>query len=280
MYNGINHLQRRFLKIYMIKILVCFSIVDNTDDVLRSDWEILSKDNLSIDYTQKIINPYDESAIEYALRIKDTASESGMTVHITAVTIGQSLKDIIFKNLFAVGVDRIVLLKNSSQNMFDPDSTSRILENFINSERFDMVFLGQQNSITCSGQTAARLSVYLDLPYTGYIADMELIGDKLRVKCKTRSGFQSASVIPKGVFSFYNTEHPYLRIATLREKLKVAEKQVEEYEAKTDAEHDEELLLESFSYIPMVRKCKMIEGSSTKEKACILLKSFLNDGGD
>jgi electron transfer flavoprotein alpha/beta subunit len=268
------------LKIYMVKILVCFSIVDNTDDVIRSDWEKFSKDNYNIDYTQKIINPYDESAIEYTLRIKDAAAGSGETIHITAVTIGQSLREIIYKNLFAVGVDRIVLLKSSSQVMFDPESTSRILEDFINSGCFDAVFLGQQNSITCNGQTAARLSVYLGLPYIGYITDMGFMGDKLRVKCKTRSGFQTASVPPKGVFSFYNTEHPYLRMATLREKLKVAKKQIEEYDAKTNAGQDEELFLESLSFEPMIRKCRMITGSSTKEKAYLLLKNFLQYGGD
>jgi electron transfer flavoprotein alpha/beta subunit len=263
----------------MIKILTCFSVVNDTDDVTRTDWEKASDQNFIIDYTNQMINPYDEAAIEYALKYKEAAARCGIMAHITAVSVGQSLEEAIFRNLFAVGIDRIVLLRNNAQIAFDPDSVSKILKDFIKGDNYDSIFLGQQNSITCNGQTGARLSVYLGLPLISYISDIQFTKDKLHVICKTRFGFQSAIVEPGGVFCFYNAQHPYLRVATLREKLKVSEKQIEEYMVETDEKQEDELSLVSLSYQPMVRKCKLITGDSTKEKAHLLLEHYLHCRG-
>ena len=258
----------------MLELLVCFSIVNDTADITRNDWRKLAGGHFPIDSTRMIIDSYDEAALEYALRVKEEASASGRGARCTALTIAEGLDESFSRSLFAIGFDRVLLLRTEPLTGFRPDDISNILSLFLTQERFDMIFLGRQNSLSCGGQTAARLSALSGLPCIGHTTDCSFDGSRLRAVCKTKNGQVSAYVAPSGIFSFDDAVHPYLRIATLRDKMSAGGKAAEIIDLPARS-FDDEVRLISVSYDPPRRDCVMIEAETAGEKAASLLKLFV-----
>ena len=262
----------------MIRILICFAVVHDTENVLKSDWENLTSQNPGIEHSNMIIDTYDESALEYALQCKEMASKVTCPIHLTALTVGQSLSATIYQNLFAVGVDRVVLLKEKAPVSFCPSRISRVIHKFTCDERFDAIFMGQQNSITCNGQTGIRLSNLLNVPLISYVNDVVFINNKFHVKTKKRLQYTRAVIEQPAIYCFFNAERSYLRMATLREKLKVQSREIDVFDVdKTFDQQENEINLISLSYNPVTRNCQFINGQNAGEKAQVLLSLFMKD---
>lgn len=256
-----------------MNIAVYFSVLCDTDEVLKSTWEALSVGQIDLGYANRIINPYDETAIEYALRIKDAAAAAGEAVDVTLFTLGGELPAAITDNLFAVGIDRIHCIGAREFDLLHTDMQLYQVEQYLRAHPFDCLFMGQQNSYSCNSSLGVSLAARLNLPYVGYISHLQYDGGALQVKCHTAKGFQSASVSTQAVFSFENTEHPYLRIATLRERLKTRGKAPELLPLFPGTPQPQPMP-EAFFYRPPLRKCQRIEGDSIASRAAQLLALF------
>jgi len=255
----------------LIELFVCFSIVNETANVTRQDWRKLACGDFQSASTRMIINTYDETALEYALRIKDAAKKSDITVNCTALTVSEGIEEAISRNLFAVGFDRVLMIYDKATGDYSPNHIPLILASFFRKESFDLIFFGQQNSLSCGGQSPSRLSAMLNIPFAGYVTDCFFEEGLLHSTCKTKGGFISAVTQPAGIFAFFNTEHPYLRIATLREKMAVKSKTPEMITLSDISGFENEVRLISVSYDPPTRECKMIEAENLDEQVEKLL---------
>ena len=86
-----------------MKILVCFKVVRDLEQVIEEDWNVEEGASLSIDYTKKIWNCFDEAALETALRIKDAL---GGECQCSAVTVSDGSMEIggFVRGLYGVDV--------------------------------------------------------------------------------------------------------------------------------------------------------------------------------
>ena len=91
----------------MIRILVCFKIVDNIDEILACDWENLGLDGPDTSYVGRALGCYDEAAIENALLLKDSYSSLDIPTEVTALTINPGYSDHIISAFLAIGINRI-----------------------------------------------------------------------------------------------------------------------------------------------------------------------------
>ena len=162
-----------------MKIVVCVNHVPDTATKVNISSDQKTIDPNGVTY---VLNPYDEYAIEEALKTKENVG--GEVIAISAGT--ESNKESLRKAL-AMGVDEAILLKTDSE--MDSISTARALADEIKIQGAEIVFMGKQsvdydNSIT--GQlTAAFLgfnsvSVVVDLKFEGdkVIAEREIEGGK------------------------------------------------------------------------------------------------------
>jgi electron transfer flavoprotein beta subunit len=202
-----------------MNLLVCFKIVKDLDSVMENDWNKASANSLDISYANSIINLYDEGALEAALRLADEAETLGRQVTITAVTLGSGNQEFFFRNLFAVGIDRIVQIICEDDLRFTPNQVSSLLCSFISSEKFDAILMGQKSSIGDNGQTPLITAQFLGLPCITQVIEMSLVNEGIRVEHQIDGAIRRATVTIPSVYAFCNSRHPYLRVATLREKL-------------------------------------------------------------
>ena len=117
-----------------MKILVALKQVPDTETKIK-----IAVDGKSLDAgdVKWITSPYDEYALEEALRLKES-----MGAEVTAVSVGGDKAKDILRGALALGADGAVLLKASETG--DPLAVARILAAFAQGKGFDLVFLGNK----------------------------------------------------------------------------------------------------------------------------------------
>jgi electron transfer flavoprotein beta subunit len=131
----------------------------------------------------KLINGFDEQAVEAALRIRD----AGVDCSITVVSIGQELKDLL-KHCAALGADEIVAIDADSATL-DSKVTANILAAYINSSGgADLVLCGRQASDDDQGVVPALIGEKLGLAIAPLARAIEVDGSALKVTRATPDG--------------------------------------------------------------------------------------------
>lgn len=119
-----------------------------------------------------IINPYDEYAVEEAIKQRD---EHGGEV--TVVTIGDEDSEKQLRTALAMGADKAVLI-NTEDDVEDGDqyTTAKILEAFFEDKEPDLILAGNVAIDEASGQVGPRLADALGIPYVTTITDLKVSG--------------------------------------------------------------------------------------------------------
>ena len=140
--------------------------------------------------TRSVINPFDEQAIEAALRIKDVQGAK-----ITTISLGINLLREVVKKPLAMGTDAVVLLEDEA--FVDGDSWSIAYALAMAIEKigkFDLIFCGRQASDWDSGQVGSIIAEILGLPSVTVAKKVDIIEDKARVERVTGDGFEVIEV--------------------------------------------------------------------------------------
>lgn len=115
-----------------------------------------------------VINPFDEIAVEEALRIKEKHGGE-----VVVVSIGPSEAQEQVRTALAMGADRGVLVKTDGDYP-DPWATAQILAAVANQEGFDLLLMGKQAVDTDYGQTCGMVAQNLGVPYATFAFKIEM----------------------------------------------------------------------------------------------------------
>ncbi|STQ90436.1 electron transfer flavoprotein subunit beta/FixA family protein [Iodobacter fluviatilis] len=102
------------------------------------------------------INPFDEIAVEEALRLK----ERGVVTEIVAVTIGTAACQDVLRHALAMGADRVILLESDLE--LQPLGVAKLLKAVVDKEQPGLVILGKQAIDDDAGQTGQMLSALMN----------------------------------------------------------------------------------------------------------------------
>lgn len=203
-----------------MKIAVCISYVPDTATKIKISSDGKSIENDGVVY---IINPYDEIAVEEALKLKEKSG--GDTF---AISVGSdNCKEAIRKAL-AMGIDNGILLKTDQQT--DSFSTAAALANEIKNIGADIVFFGRQsvdydNSIV--GQLTAQL---LNIPYVSVVAKFDIEGNKIIAEREIEGGREVVETsLPAVITAQKGLNEP--RYASLKGIMAAKKKVIEEKDA-------------------------------------------------
>ncbi|HLQ98631.1 MAG TPA: electron transfer flavoprotein subunit beta/FixA family protein [Candidatus Dormibacteraeota bacterium] len=129
------------------------------------------------DSAEFIINPYDEYAVEEAIKQRD---EHGGEV--TVVTIGDEDSEKQLRTALAMGADKAVLI-NTEDDLEDGDqfTTAKILETFFEDKEADLILAGNVAIDEASGQVGPRLAARLGISYVTTITDLKIDGETAKI---------------------------------------------------------------------------------------------------
>ena len=169
----------------MEKILVGLKrVVDyNVRVRVRSDGSGVETDGVKMS-----INPFDEIALEEALRIRDAGNAS----EIIAISIGCSDAQQQLRTGLAMGADRAILVETTDAT--DPLTIARILLQIIKKEEPDLVLLGKQAIDDDNSQIGQMLAALWGRPQATFASEIVFDGDKAKVTREVDAGLESIEV--------------------------------------------------------------------------------------
>ncbi len=107
-----------------------------------------------------VINPFDENALEAALRIKESVPGK-----ITVISVGRNLSKAIFRKALAAGADEVILIEGEMFQEIDSTATAIVLAAAIKRVgKFDLVLAGRQAADTNAGVVPSAVAEILNLP--------------------------------------------------------------------------------------------------------------------
>src|SRR5690606_6175716 len=146
----------------------------------------ISADGSSIDQgdTKFIINPYDEFAIEEAIKIKE---KSGNAEVVIASFGNDSVKELIVKGL-AMGGDRGLLISNSGLESADSLTIAKVLAGAIKSENADLVLAGKQAIDDDNMHVPVMVAELLGWPHVNVVTKLEVSGGTAKAEREVEGG--------------------------------------------------------------------------------------------
>jgi electron transfer flavoprotein beta subunit len=149
-----------------MNIVVCVKRVPATDSKIKVAANGVGIDATGVEY---VINPYDEFAVEEALKIKEAAGSGSVTV----VTLGSADATKILRDTLAMGADKAVLLRDGGV-AHDAYSTAECLAAYIKTVAHDIVFAGKQAVDSDNSQLGPRMAAILGLPCVSEVLKLTL----------------------------------------------------------------------------------------------------------
>jgi electron transfer flavoprotein beta subunit len=134
------------------------------------------------------INPFDEIALEEALRIR----EKGTQAEVIAVSIGPADVQQQLRTALAMGADRAVLVETA--DALQPLMAARVLLEMAKRENADLVILGKQAIDDDCNQTGQMLAALWDRPQATFASAVELKDKTLRVTREVDAGLEVIEV--------------------------------------------------------------------------------------
>jgi electron transfer flavoprotein beta subunit len=141
------------------------------------------------------INPFDEIALEEALRTK----EKGLADEVVAVSIGPADTQQQLRTALAMGADRAVLVQTDAA--LAPLSVAKVFQKIVEAEQPLLVLLGKQAIDEDNGQTAQMLAALLDRPQATSCSKIEIGDGKATVTREVDSGLETLDIDLPAVLS-------------------------------------------------------------------------------
>ncbi|MFC2011018.1 electron transfer flavoprotein subunit beta/FixA family protein [Chloroflexota bacterium] len=137
-----------------------------------------------------VISPFDEQAVEAALRIKE--AQGGK---ITVITLGNNLLPEVVKKPLSMGADELILLDDESFSDGDSWSTAYGLAMAIKKiGEYDLILCGRQAADWDAGQTGSGIADILGIPSVTIAKKVDITDGKARVERITADGYEVVEV--------------------------------------------------------------------------------------
>lgn len=139
----------------------------------------------------QVISPFDEQAVEAALKIKD--DQGGK---ITIISLGTNLLRDVVKKPLAMGADELVLLEDDVFSDGDSWSTAHALAMAIKKiGEYDIIFCGRQAADWDAGQVGLGIAEILGLPSINVVKRIDVADSKATIEKVTEDGYEIIEVL-------------------------------------------------------------------------------------
>jgi electron transfer flavoprotein beta subunit len=166
------------------------------------------------------MNPFDEIAVEEAVRLK----EKGLVTEIVAVSCGVAQCQETLRTAMAIGADRAILVETSDE--LQPLAVAKILKALVDREKPGLVLLGKQAIDDDNNQTGQMLAALANLPQATFASKVEIADGSAKVTREVDGGLETIQIkLPAVVTTDLRLNEP--RYVTLPNIMKAKKKPLE-----------------------------------------------------
>jgi electron transfer flavoprotein beta subunit len=166
------------------------------------------------------MNPFDEIAVEEAVRLK----EKGVVTEVIAVSCGVTQCQETLRTAMAIGADRGILVESTEE--LQPLAVAKLLKALVDKEQPGLVILGKQAIDDDCNQTGQMLAALADLPQATFASKVEVADGKAHVTREVDGGLETLAVtLPAIITTDLRLNEP--RYVTLPNIMKAKKKQLD-----------------------------------------------------
>lgn len=251
-----------------MKIAVLVKRVPDTASVLQisDDAKSLKLENLKF-----IISPYDEHAVEEAIKLKESNN-----AEVIIVSLGPDASKEVMRTALAMGADAGVLVTGSGVEALSGKGVALALAAVLKEIGADIIFAGKQAVDDDASQVPERVAELLEIPHASVVTRFELYGDKAIVDREVEGGNLTLEIPLPALFSIQkgiNTP----RYPTLPNIMKAKKKPIDE-KSLADLGVDENSLASGLSVekleLPRQSRLNKILEGDTAQRVEALISSL------
>ena len=182
----------------------------------------VKSDNTGVDIAnvKMSMNPFDEIAVEEAVRLK----EKGVVTEIIAVSCGVTQCSETLRTAMAIGADRAILVETAEE--LQPLAVAKLLKALVDKEQPGLIILGKQAIDDDCNQTGQMLAALGDMPQATFASKVELAEGKATVSREVDGGMETLSIsLPAVITTDLRLNEP--RYVTLPNIMKAKKKQLD-----------------------------------------------------
>jgi electron transfer flavoprotein beta subunit len=164
-----------------LEIVVCVKQVVDTEaekKLLPPEWRL---DRESV---ENVLNPYDEYAVEEAVRLKEAHGGE-----VTVLCVGPEAAQDAVRKALAMGADKAVMVTDAALAGSDTQGIARVLSGVLGDTEFDLVLMGTMSTDAQTGQVPSALGEALDIPVFTGLNKIEIDGSDIKVHSQTDQGY-------------------------------------------------------------------------------------------
>jgi electron transfer flavoprotein beta subunit len=200
-----------------MKILVAVKRVVDYNVKVR-----VKSDNSGVDIAnvKMSMNPFDEIAVEEAVRLK----EAGVATEVVAVSAGVTQCQETLRTALAIGADRAVLVETDAD--LQPLAVAKILKSLAEKEQAQVIILGKQAIDDDSNQTGQMLASLMDIPQATFASKVVVADGKATVTREVDGGLETIALgLPAVITTDLRLNEP--RYVTLPNIMKAKKKTID-----------------------------------------------------
>ena len=165
------------------------------------------------------MNPFDEIAVEEAVRLK----EKGIVTEVVAVSCGVVQSQETLRTAMAIGADRAILVETAEE--LQPLAVAKLLKALIDKEQPQLVILGKQAIDDDANQTGQMLAALANWPQATFASKVEIADGKATVTREVDGGLETIAInLPAVVTTDLRLNEP--RYVTLPNIMKAKKKEI------------------------------------------------------
>ena len=184
----------------------------------------VKSDNTGVDIAnvKMSMNPFDEIAVEEAVRLK----EKGLVTEVIAVSCGVAQCQETLRTAMAIGADRAILVETPADLELQPLAVAKLLKALVDKEQPALVILGKQAIDDDANQTGQMLAALADLPQATFASKVELSAEQVSVTREVDGGLETLQLsLPAVITTDLRLNEP--RYVTLPNIMKAKKKQLD-----------------------------------------------------
>jgi electron transfer flavoprotein beta subunit len=144
--------------------------------------------DVDIDGVKMSVNPFDENAIEAALRLKELHANTEVVI----VSMGAAVNQDVLRHALAMGADRALLVETNTR--LHALSVAKLLKAIVLREQPDLIILGKQAIDDDAGQAGQMLAALLDYPQGTFASALDILNDEIMVTREVDGGTETLAL--------------------------------------------------------------------------------------
>jgi electron transfer flavoprotein alpha/beta subunit len=212
-----------------MRILVAFKVTPDYEALRAADWATGPAGAVETRFVRRILNCFDESALELALRLGEQLAQGEVATELGAVSVGGREVEPQLATLYALGYGRTARIETEAALDFVPGATAALLAAYARRPPgCDLLLLGCRGGPGDSGTVPFLVAEELGWPCASQVTEIAPLDDgRLQVIRVADDGLERVTLRPPCVLAVGNAVVSHLRVPALSDRLALRDRRAD-----------------------------------------------------